>query len=192
MGVTAIKVGGPLDPDARIGPMVSQKQWDRVQSYIRVGQEEGATLLVGGEGRPEGLNQGWFVQPTIFSNVTNNMRIAREEIFGPVLCVISYRDEAEAIEIANDTTYGLASLCAFVQSRACQARGRTTRGGACRNQRCTCMSRWPRSADSSNPASAANTACSGWKPSLSRAPYWSEPALWPKHADSARQWQCVS
>ena len=109
MGVTAIKVGGPLDPDARIGPMVSQKQWDRVQSYIRVGQEVGATLFVGGEGRPEGLNQGWFVQPTIFSNVTNNMRIARDEIFGPVLCVISYRDEAEAIEIANDTTYGLAS-----------------------------------------------------------------------------------
>jgi aldehyde dehydrogenase (NAD+) len=107
--VAAIKVGGPLDPDVRIGPMVSQKQWDRVQSYIRLGQEEGATLLVGGEGRPEGLNQGWFVRPTIFTNVTNQMRIAREEIFGPVLCVIPYRDEAEAIEIANDTSYGLSS-----------------------------------------------------------------------------------
>jgi aldehyde dehydrogenase (NAD+) len=109
MAVAAIKVGGPLDPDVQIGPMVSRKQWERVQSYIRLGQEEGATLLVGGEGRPEGLSQGWFVRPTIFTNVTNRMRIAREEIFGPVLCVIPYRDEAEAVEIANDTCYGLAS-----------------------------------------------------------------------------------
>ena len=109
MAVAAMKSGGPLDPDVRIGPMVSRKQWDRVQSYIRLGQEEGATLLAGGEGRPEGLNQGWFVRPTIFTGVTNQMRIAREEIFGPVLCVIPYRDEAEAIAIANDTDYGLAS-----------------------------------------------------------------------------------
>jgi aldehyde dehydrogenase (NAD+) len=107
--VGAIKVGSPLDPEVRIGPMVSRKQWDRVQSYIRLGIEEGATLLAGGEGRPEGLNRGWFVRPTIFRDVTNQMRIAREEIFGPVLCVIPYRDEAHAIEIANDTSYGLAS-----------------------------------------------------------------------------------
>lgn len=107
--VAGIKVGSPLDTEVSIGPMVSRKQWDRVQSYIRLGIEEGATLLTGGEGRPEGLNQGWFVQPTIFTDVTNRMRIAREEIFGPVLCVIPYRDEAEAIEIANDTSYGLAS-----------------------------------------------------------------------------------
>lgn len=104
---TAVKVGNPLDPEARIGPMVSRKQWDRVQSYIRLGQEEGALLLVGGEGRPDGLDRGWFVRPTIFTDVTNRMRIAREEIFGPVLCVIPYRDEAHAVEIANDTSYGL-------------------------------------------------------------------------------------
>jgi aldehyde dehydrogenase (NAD+) len=104
-----IKVGNARDPQVRIGPMVSRKQWDRVQSYIRLGIEEGATLLTGGEGRPEGLERGWFVKPTIFTNVTNQMRIAREEIFGPVLCVIPYRDEAEAIAIANDTSYGLQS-----------------------------------------------------------------------------------
>lgn len=105
--VATLKVGDASDPEVRIGPMVSQKQWDRVQSYIRLGQEEGARLIVGGEGRPEGLNRGWFVRPTIFSGVSNDMRIAREEIFGPVLCVIPYRDEAHALEIANDTVYGL-------------------------------------------------------------------------------------
>ncbi len=109
VALDAIKVGAPSDPDVQIGPMVSGKQWDRVQSYIRLGVEEGATLLAGGEGRPDGFDRGWFVRPTIFSNVTNQMRVAREEIFGPVLCVIPYRDEADAIEIANDTSYGLAS-----------------------------------------------------------------------------------
>lgn len=105
--VATLKVGDASDPEVSIGPMVSQKQWDRVQSYIRLGQEEGARLIIGGEGRPEGLNRGWFVRPTIFSDVSNDMRIAREEIFGPVLCVIPYRDEAHALEIANDTVYGL-------------------------------------------------------------------------------------
>ncbi|RAX38118.1 aldehyde dehydrogenase family protein [Rhizobium tropici] len=105
--VATLKVGDASDPAVKIGPMVSQKQWDRVQSYIRLGQEEGARLIVGGEGRPEGLDRGWFVRPTIFSGVNNDMRIAREEIFGPVLCVIPYRDEAHALEIANDTAYGL-------------------------------------------------------------------------------------
>jgi aldehyde dehydrogenase (NAD+) len=107
--VAAIKVGDPRNAQVQIGPMVSQKQWERVQSYIRIGEDEGATLLTGGAGRPEGLTRGWFVRPTIFTAVTNQMRIAREEIFGPVLCVIPYRDEAHAIEIANDTSYGLAS-----------------------------------------------------------------------------------
>ena len=87
--------------------MVSQRQFERVQSYIRLGLEEGAELLTGGEGRPEGLERGWFIRPTIFANVTNEMRIAREEIFGPVLAVIPYRDEEDAIRIANDTSYGL-------------------------------------------------------------------------------------
>jgi aldehyde dehydrogenase (NAD+) len=105
--VAAIKVGVATDPTVMIGPMVSQKQYDRVQGYIRLGLEEGAELLVGGEGRPEGLNRGWFVRPTVFTGVNNGMRLAREEIFGPVLCVIPYEDDAEAIAISNDTTYGL-------------------------------------------------------------------------------------
>jgi aldehyde dehydrogenase (NAD+) len=107
--IETLKVGAATDPEAQIGPMVSQKQWDRVQSYIRLGLDEGAVLLTGGEGRPDGLARGWFVRPTVFTHVTNQMRIAREEIFGPVLCVIPYRDEAEAIAIANDTSYGLQS-----------------------------------------------------------------------------------
>ena len=111
--VAAFKVGQPTDPEVKIGPMVSQKQWDRVQGFIRLGLEESAELLVGGEGRPGGLDRGRFVQPTIFSGVNNDMRIAREEIFGPVLCVIPYDDEEEAITIANDTAYGLQ---AYVES----------------------------------------------------------------------------
>ena len=105
--VAAIKAGDPNEPGVQVGPMVSQKQYERVQGYIRLGLDEGADMLAGGEGRPAGLDRGWFVQPTIFSGVTNQMRIAREEIFGPVLCVIPYRDEAEAVAIANDTSYGL-------------------------------------------------------------------------------------
>jgi len=103
----ALKTGDPADPDVQIGPLVSQKQFDRVQGYIRLGQQEGARLLVGGEGRPEGLERGWFVRPTVFTDVANDMRIAREEIFGPVLCVIPYDDEAQAVAIANDSAYGL-------------------------------------------------------------------------------------
>lgn len=111
--VAALKVGNSTDRSVSIGPMVSQKQWDRVQGYIKLGLEEGAELLVGGEGRPLGLDRGWFVQPTVFTRVNNDMRIAREEIFGPVLCVIPYDDEEEAIAIANDTPYGLQ---AYVES----------------------------------------------------------------------------
>ncbi|GGP22704.1 aldehyde dehydrogenase family protein [Silvimonas iriomotensis] len=105
--VARIQSGDPHDPQTQIGPMVSQKQWERVQRYIRIGQEEGATLLTGGEGRPEGTGNGWFVRPTVFANVNNDMTIAREEIFGPVLSIITYRTEEEAIRIANDTLYGL-------------------------------------------------------------------------------------
>ena len=112
--VADIQSGDPRDPVTAIGPMVSEKQWQRVQSYIRKGQEEGATLLVGGEGRPAGTNRGWFVRPTVFTNVRNDMAIAREEIFGPVLSIIAYRSEAEAIEIANDTDYGLHAYVAGV------------------------------------------------------------------------------
>jgi aldehyde dehydrogenase (NAD+) len=87
--------------------MVSQKQYDRVQTYIRKGIQEGAEVLVGGEGRPQGLEAGYFVKPTVFVNVTNDMTIAREEIFGPVLSVIAYDSEDEAIALANDSKYGL-------------------------------------------------------------------------------------
>jgi aldehyde dehydrogenase (NAD+) len=103
----AFPVGDPADRKTAVGPMVTQKQYDRVQSYIHKGIAEGAEVLVGGEGHPPGLETGYFVKPTIFVNVTNNMTIAREEIFGPVLCVIAYDTDEEAIKIANDTIYGL-------------------------------------------------------------------------------------
>ena len=100
-------VGDPSDAKTAIGPMVTRKQYERVQSYIRKGIEEGADVLVGGEGHPKGLEAGHFVKPTVFVNVKNDMTIAREEIFGPVLSVIAYEDEEDAIRIANDTDFGL-------------------------------------------------------------------------------------
>jgi aldehyde dehydrogenase (NAD+) len=103
----AFAVGDPADPQTAIGPMVSQKQYERVQSCIRKGIEEGAEVLVGGEGHPEGFEAGYFVKPTVFVNVKNDMTIAQEEIFGPVLCVIAYDSEDEAIRIGNDSKYGL-------------------------------------------------------------------------------------
>jgi aldehyde dehydrogenase (NAD+) len=108
--IAQFKSGDPRDPETAIGPMVSAKQWERVQNYIRIGIDEGATVLAGGAGRPDGLRAGWFVKPTIFTNATNQMRIAREEIFGPVLTLIAYEDEADAIAIANDTRYGLSAM----------------------------------------------------------------------------------
>jgi aldehyde dehydrogenase (NAD+) len=107
VAMRAFRVGDPGDPKIAVGPMVSQKQYERIQSYIRQGIEEGAEVLVGGEGRPEGLQAGYFVKPTVFINVKNDMTIAREEIFGPVLSVIAYDTEDEAIAIANDSKYGL-------------------------------------------------------------------------------------
>ncbi|UWY29851.1 aldehyde dehydrogenase family protein [Flavobacterium sp. TR2] len=100
-------VGDPKNPNTAVGPMVSTKQYNRVQDYIQTGINEGAEILAGGLGKPEGLENGNFVKPTVFINVNNQMRIAREEIFGPVLSIITYKTEEEAIEIANDTTYGL-------------------------------------------------------------------------------------
>ncbi len=108
--VQAVKVGDPRDPQTQIGPMVSRKQWERVQDYIRLGLEEGAELITGGAGLPAGLEAGFYVRPTLFAGVRNDMRIAREEIFGPVLCILGYRDEEDAITIANDTDYGLQAL----------------------------------------------------------------------------------
>ena len=102
-------VGDPADPKMMVGPMVSQKQYERVEAYIRKGIEEGAEVLVGGEGHPEGLEAGFFVKPTVFVNVKNDMTIAQEEIFGPVLSVIAYDSDDDAIRIANDSRYGLHS-----------------------------------------------------------------------------------
>jgi aldehyde dehydrogenase (NAD+) len=104
--VSAMKVGDPLDATTEVGPLVAERQRDRVEGYIKVGQEEGAKVAIGG-GRPEGIGKGWFVEPTVFVDVDNGMRIAQEEIFGPVLSIIPYDSDAEAISIANDSSYGL-------------------------------------------------------------------------------------
>jgi aldehyde dehydrogenase (NAD+) len=106
--VGGLKVGDPADRDNYIGPLVAKRQQERVEKYIALGQEEGARVVVGGSGRPAGLEKGWYVQPTVFADVSNDMRIAQEEIFGPVLAVIPYEDEEDAIRLANDSEYGLA------------------------------------------------------------------------------------
>ncbi|AQQ31639.1 aldehyde dehydrogenase family protein [Burkholderia cenocepacia] len=106
-------VGDPRSTETGIGPVVSRMQFDRIQHFIRLGIEEGATLVAGGPGRPEGLTDGFYVRPTVFSNVTPGMTIATEEIFGPVLSIMTYRTEDEAVALANDSVYGLA---AYVQS----------------------------------------------------------------------------
>ena len=103
----AVTVGDPTKPETKAGPVVSKLQWDKIQTLIKKGIEEGAKLECGGAGLPEGISAGYFVKPTVFSHVTNEMTIAREEIFGPVLSIIGYKDDADAIRIANDTPYGL-------------------------------------------------------------------------------------
>ncbi|WP_336701385.1 aldehyde dehydrogenase family protein [Pantoea dispersa] len=108
--VAAEVSGDPADARTTIGPMVNEKQWQRVQHYIALGEQQGARLLTGGSGRPDGLHHGWYIRPTLFSDVTNEMPLAREEIFGPVLSILTYRDEAEAIAMANDSDYGLSAL----------------------------------------------------------------------------------
>ncbi len=108
-----VKVGDPFADGTQIGPVVSEVQYNKIQGLIQKGIAEGATLVCGGPGRPEGLNRGYYVRPTVFANVTNDMTIAREEIFGPVLCILPYDSEEDALRIANDTAYGLSS---YVQS----------------------------------------------------------------------------
>ncbi len=103
----ATVVGDPKDEKTEVGPLVSEVQWNKVQGLIEKGVEEGATLAAGGAGRPEGLGKGYFAKPTVFANVGNDMTIAREEIFGPVLSIIPYEDDDDAVRIANDTPYGL-------------------------------------------------------------------------------------
>lgn len=114
IGIENMKTGPATDVSSMIGPMVSKKQWEKVQEYIKKGIEEGATLLTGGLGHPEELPIGNFVKPTIFIHVDNQMTIAQEEIFGPVLSVITYKDDDEAIRIANESNYGLHAYIAGV------------------------------------------------------------------------------
>ena len=106
--VESLQVGDPSDPATEVGPLVAQRQQARVDEYIEEGQREGALLVVGGSDLPAGIERGWYVRPTLFSDADNSMRIAREEIFGPVLTVIPYKDEDDAVRIANDSEYGLA------------------------------------------------------------------------------------
>ncbi|WP_342618217.1 aldehyde dehydrogenase family protein [Rhodoferax sp. GW822-FHT02A01] len=127
--VERTQVGEPKDPQTQIGPMVSRKQWERVQSYIRVGVAEGAQLITGGEGLPAGIHAGFYVRPTLFAHVRNDMRIAREEIFGPVLCIITYRNEEDAIAIANDTDYGLQAIVLSGSDEHARAVGAQLRAG---------------------------------------------------------------
>jgi aldehyde dehydrogenase (NAD+) len=105
--LAGLRVGDPRDPSTSIGPLASQAQYDRVQRYIARGLEQGARIVAGGAGRPEGLQKGYFVRPTIFADVSNDMDIAREEIFGPVLSILAYDTEDDAVRIANDSAYGL-------------------------------------------------------------------------------------
>jgi len=103
----SLKVGDPFAESTGIGPLATKAGFDKVQRLLNQGIEEGATLIAGGPGRPEGFDEGYFVKPTVFANVRNDMTVAREEIFGPVLCIIPYENEEEAIQIANDTRYGM-------------------------------------------------------------------------------------
>jgi aldehyde dehydrogenase (NAD+) len=165
-------VGDPADPKTAVGPMVSQNQYERVQSYIRKGIEEGAEVLVGGEGHPAGFEAGYFVRPTVLVNVKNDMAIAQEEIFGSVLCVITYDSEDEAIRIANDSKYGLhaAVIGADLQPArrvASQIRtGRVAINGMTDDPQAP----W---GDLNTPASAVNTANTGSRRFSKPAPYLS-------------------
>jgi aldehyde dehydrogenase (NAD+) len=126
--VSAVTVGDP-NSGAQIGPVVSKAQWEKIQGLIQSGIDEKATLVTGGLGRPAGLNKGYYVQPTVFANVTNDMRIAREEIFGPVLSIIGYDTVEQAIEIGNDTEYGLAAAVQSADPQKARAVAAKLRAG---------------------------------------------------------------
>jgi aldehyde dehydrogenase (NAD+) len=125
-----VQVGDPTKPGGHIGPVVSKAQWEKIQGYIRLGTEEGAKAVLGGPGRPEGLDHGYYVRPTIFAGVKPGMRIEHEEIFGPVLCMIPFKDLDEAIRIANDTPYGLAAYVQTSDEAKAKAVARRLRAGS--------------------------------------------------------------
>lgn len=124
------KAGDPRAADTKIGPVVSRIQWEKIQALIEKGIAEGATLVAGGPGLPEGLEKGFYVRPTVFANVTNDMTIAREEIFGPVIVIIGAKDEDEAIRIANDTPFGIAGYVSAGSIERAQLVGRQLRAGS--------------------------------------------------------------
>ena len=124
-----VKVGAPDAEGTTIGPVVSEVQFNKIQGLIEKGIEEGAKLETGGPGRPDGLNQGYYVKPTVFSHVTNDMTIAREEIFGPVLSLIGYEDDEDAVRIANDTVYGLSGYISSGDPERAKAIARQIRSG---------------------------------------------------------------
>jgi aldehyde dehydrogenase (NAD+) len=123
------KVGDPRAADTNLGPVVNRIQWDKIQGLIKKGIDEGAKVESGGLGLPDGLNKGFYVRPTVFSHVTNDMTIAREEIFGPVLSIIGYKDEEEAVRIANDTPYGLAGYVSSGDTERARRVARRIRAG---------------------------------------------------------------
>ena len=118
LGMGQLSVGDPQDLANTVGPVASEAQWIKIQELIQIGIDEGATLVCGGCGRPDGLDTGFYVRPTLFADVTNDMRIAREEIFGPVLVIIGYEDDDDAVDIANDTSYGLSGYISGSHDRA--------------------------------------------------------------------------
>ncbi|OUS23167.1 aldehyde dehydrogenase family protein [Thalassotalea sp. 42_200_T64] len=124
-----VRVGNPAEKGSHIGPLVSEQHFDKVQAMIQAGIDEGATLLIGGTGKPEGFATGYYTKPTIFTDVNNDMTIAREEIFGPVLVMIPYNSEEQAIEIANDTPYGLAAYIHSADPQRAQRVARKIRAG---------------------------------------------------------------
>ena len=124
-----VKIGDPHDKSA-IGPVASKVQFDKIQGLIQKGIDDGATVVVGGPGRPDGLDTGYYVRPTVFADVTNDMTIAREEIFGPVLCILGYDDLDQALEIANDTDYGLAGYVSAADLDKAREVARRIRAGS--------------------------------------------------------------
>jgi aldehyde dehydrogenase (NAD+) len=138
----AMAVGDPADPATQVGPLSMQRQLERVQGYIARGRDEGARVATGG-GRPAGLDRGYYVEPTVFHGVTNDMAIAQDEIFGPVVCVIPYADDADAVRLANDTRYGLNNAVFSAEAGRAAAVAKQLRSGSVSVNGCSIDTRVP-------------------------------------------------